>query len=225
MLPNSFDYSGSDSLKQKAREISYALLRVSFYIKNSDLRQRLSALSFEFLENSAIASVDSGDSVAINRVLKNISALDVLVRLGYSIYDIEPINATVLVREIDSFNSAMRQFGNFDGKLCDIESMFSKTPLINGSISKKEDVKINQPSVNIPSKQQEDSDSAKTRHSAIIELIKSGNEGICRLKDLIAAFPKVSERTLRYDLQKLCEQGEIERVGNGGPASHYRIKG
>ena len=60
------------------------------------------------------------------------------------------------------------------------------------------------------------------RQSAIINRIKSGNGNGCRLKDLITEFPDVSERTLRYDLQRLCEQKVIERVGNGGPASYYR---
>lgn len=185
------------------------------------------ALSFELLENSAIACVDSGDGIAINKVFKNISALDVLVRLGYSIYEIEPINATVLVRELDSFNSAIRQFGNLDSKLPDIESLFSKTPPINNNDElKKEDTGGNQLTLNTSlNKQHRGSNDAKTRHAAIVGLIKSGIEGNCRLKDIIAAFPNVSERTLRYNLQKLCEQGEIERVGNGGPASYYHIKG
>ena len=46
----------------------------------------------------------------------------------------------------------------------------------------------------------------------------------CRIKDLIAAFPGVSERTLRYDLQKFCEEGIIERVGLGGPGTYYQLK-
>ncbi|TSD02778.1 MAG: hypothetical protein Athens071426_386, partial [Parcubacteria group bacterium Athens0714_26] len=50
--------------------------------------------------------------------------------------------------------------------------------------------------------------------SAIAE--SNGNEtlpqGVCRLKDILILFPEVSERTLRYDLQRLCEQGVIERV-------------
>ncbi|MBI4093292.1 MAG: DeoR family transcriptional regulator [Candidatus Kerfeldbacteria bacterium] len=44
------------------------------------------------------------------------------------------------------------------------------------------------------------------------------------MKDLIAEFPDVSERTIRYDLQRLLQHGSVERVGNGGPASYYVIK-
>ena len=48
--------------------------------------------------------------------------------------------------------------------------------------------------------------------------------GNTAMKDLIAEFPSVSERTIRYDLQKLCELLILERKGNGGPASFYRLR-
>lgn len=75
-----------------------------------------------------------------------------------------------------------------------------------------------------------------TRQSAIVDRIRqfgnpsSGGTGLpagqagCRMKELQDAFPAVSERTLRYDLEKLVERGLIERVGPGGPATFYRAK-
>ncbi|MDP1689430.1 MAG: DeoR family transcriptional regulator [bacterium] len=48
--------------------------------------------------------------------------------------------------------------------------------------------------------------------------------GKAAMKDLIAAFPDVSERTLRYDLQKMNDRQIIERIGSGGPASYYVVK-
>jgi len=68
---------------------------------------------------------------------------------------------------------------------------------------------------------------AEIRQSAILQIIRqSGNppdgETGCRMKDIIEGFPGVSERTLRYDLERLSEQGLIERVGQGGPATSYR---
>ncbi len=60
------------------------------------------------------------------------------------------------------------------------------------------------------------------RQKTIVEKIRqSGN---CRVREIQEIFPELSERTLRYDLQKLSDQGLIERIGNGGPASFYRIK-
>lgn len=61
-----------------------------------------------------------------------------------------------------------------------------------------------------------------TRHAAIMDKIRQLPN--CRMKELQEAFPAVSERTLRYDLEKLSERGLIERLGPGGPATFYRVK-
>ncbi len=60
------------------------------------------------------------------------------------------------------------------------------------------------------------------RQTAILAKIKE--LGNCRLKDLMELLPDVSERTIRYDVQKLADKGSIERVGGGGPFSFYRMK-
>lgn len=60
------------------------------------------------------------------------------------------------------------------------------------------------------------------RLSVILDTIKES--GYCRLRDLQEVFPEFSERTIRYDIEKLANQGLIERVGNGGPSTFYRIK-
>ena len=64
--------------------------------------------------------------------------------------------------------------------------------------------------------------SATMRQSAILDKIRQS--GYCRLKDIQDILPDSSERTLRYDLQKLIDQDSIERIGSGGPASFYRVK-
>jgi hypothetical protein len=67
------------------------------------------------------------------------------------------------------------------------------------------------------------------RQSAILERIRrignlpDGKTG-CRLKEIQEFLPETSERTLRYDVQNLIEQGLIERIGNSGPATYYRAK-
>ena len=60
------------------------------------------------------------------------------------------------------------------------------------------------------------------RHSIILNKVKES--GYCRLRDLQNIFPDVSERTIRYDLEKLVNSGSIERFGNGGPSTYYRVK-
>ncbi len=54
-------------------------------------------------------------------------------------------------------------------------------------------------------------------------LNKVRDAGGCRIKDLAIAFPKVNERTLRYNLRKLCEAGELVKIG-AGPAVRYLAK-
>src|SRR3989338_5037702 len=115
-------------LKNKSREISYALLRVSYYIKRDDLRNYMDSLAFRLLHDVAVVEIDS-DIANVNKALSAISALDGLVRLGHSIYEIEPVNATILVRELDNLNSAIRQsgkLGSFVAELPDLESFFTK---------------------------------------------------------------------------------------------------
>jgi len=233
----------TDFVKQKAREISYALIRVCFYIKRQDLKLIIEKSSFELLDKSARLSADYTKN-NLNEARAVISSLDGLIRLGYSIYEIEPVNATILVRELDGLDSAIRQFGNLpfnEEALPDIDNFFSKTPNAVQSDLKRESVQVGktQDSINVmdfsldgPVEREEvvvtsavainnTSLNAAMRQSAIINKIKS--TATRKLKDLLTEFPEVSERTLRYDLQRLCGQGVIERVGNGGPASYYKM--
>jgi predicted HTH transcriptional regulator len=246
----------SEFIKEKAREISYVLIRVAFYVKRPELGARFESLAFELLDNVARVSVVNNNQ-AISSALSTISSLDVMVRLAHSIYEIEPVNATIIIRELNSLNSAIRQFGKLDERLPDLESLFSTMPVSNQSqvaaqvsfgnnseaqtsaedssldayrspvsenISLEE---LSAPSssdeVRSVSTRENQSANIAVRQSAILEKIKLGNGTGLRLKDLLAAFPDVSERTIRYDLQKLCEGGTIERVGTGGPATYYRL--
>jgi|SRR3989344_5314881 len=208
-------------LKDKAREISYALARVSWYVKRPELRLRLETVGVELLENAARLSADNNQD-NVSKALASVSVLDSLVRLGHSVYEIEPVNATILVRELDGLNTAIRQFGNpsvgSGQELPDLETIFKVKNLDMPELNKEEmneeakDAKLeNNNSIN-----------TAIRQSAIINRVKQGNGNGCKLKDLIAEFPDISERTLRYDLQRLCERGIIERVGNGGPSNYYR---
>lgn len=242
-------------LKDKAREISYALIRVAWYVKRSDLRVKLESLSIELLENSARVGVDK--SVAnLDKALATISVLDGLVRLAYSVYEIEPVNANILVRELDNLNTAIRQYGNpadHGEQLPNLDDLFTtkKSDAPRVAVEKLELPKVMDVSQNndyprlvnlnelsgvadvennVPlAESRTNNFNTAIRQSAIINRIKSGNPSTgsgqvsCRLKDLISEFPDVSERTLRYDLQRLCEQKIIERVGNGGPASYYKL--
>ncbi len=246
-----------DFIKEKAREISYVVIRVAFYVKRPELSARFENLAFELLDVSARVGVDNTGS-AIVSALSSISSLDAMVRLAHSIYEIEPVNATILVRELNNLNSAIRQFGKLDEKIPELESFFSVMPVSDKvsapvsfgnnivseesndssldayrapSVEKVSLEELSSPSGELKSNRENQSANIAVRQSAILEKIKSGNGSTSspqvgsRLKDLLAAFPDVSERTIRYDIQKLCDGGTIERVGNGGPATYYKVRG
>ncbi|MDP3881001.1 MAG: DeoR family transcriptional regulator [bacterium] len=62
---------------------------------------------------------------------------------------------------------------------------------------------------------------AQQRQEKIVSLLKE--RGKLQLKDIINAFPKTSERTIRYDLTALCDSKKLIREGNGGPANFYML--
>ncbi|OGY62954.1 MAG: hypothetical protein A2745_00325 [Candidatus Harrisonbacteria bacterium RIFCSPHIGHO2_01_FULL_44_13] len=207
-------------IKQKSQEISLALVKVSVYIRRADFRQRLERLAFQLLEDTA--------SRDFERALSTTDIIWALVTLGKTIYEIEPINAKILLQELDSLNAAIRQSAGLEG-LPDLGTVFSKLPVvvekeaISGNKSDvdsgNDDICLRVGMDNGNGNGNNNGINGTIRQSAIIEKIRQS--GKIALKDILAAFPDVSERTLRYDLQKLCNQAILERIGNGGPASFY----
>lgn len=141
------------------------------------------------------------EELALEDFRKSIKAslvLRSLVDFGRSIYQIEPINADSVIQELEKLNAAIRQ----SYSLPDLPDFFSE-------------------STNSKNSAEEDGLDATIRQSAIMEKIRQLPN--CQLKDLMGSFTDVSERTLRYDLQRLFSQGLIERVG-AGPSTYYVIK-
>lgn len=188
---------------QKSKELVYVLLRVAVYIRRQELRGRIEKWSFELLENTAINEFE--------KALKTTKVLEELVKFGEVIYEIEPINAATLIKELSTLNSAIRQVAGLD-ELPNIESLFSKSPEKLLSTDKNGENDNN------------NGISAVIRQSAVFEKIRQSSSQGAQLKDLLSAFPSVSERTLRYDLQKLAAQDLINKVGNSGPGTFYVIK-
>ncbi len=60
------------------------------------------------------------------------------------------------------------------------------------------------------------------RKEFIVSLLK--NKQFCHIKDILAQLPQVSDRTIRNDIHSLAESRIIERLGNGGPNSFFRLK-
>lgn len=188
-------------VNQKSQEISLALIKLAIYIRRKEFRQRIESLAFQLLEDTASRNLEDA--------LITIDVLEDLITFGKAIYEIEPINAKILLQELETLNSAIRQ-STIISK--DISDVFSKVPAIKEEVAE----------ANGNSNGNGNGISSTIRQSAIIEKIRQ--TGNTAMRDLLAAFPEVSERTLRYDLQKLCNQGIVDRIGNGGPSSHYAIR-
>jgi len=66
--------------------------------------------------------------------------------------------------------------------------------------------------------------SATARSWQFVILQKVKDLGQTTTKELTASFPEISERTIRFYLQKLVDNGSIDRIGSSGPGSAYRAK-
>lgn len=194
-------------VNQKAQEIGYAVVRVAAYVRRQELRQRLERLSFQLLEDAVGGNLELA--------IRTCSSLESLINLGKSIYEIEPINAKVILGELASLNEAMRQIAGLE-QLPNLDNIFSKPPAVLTEAQDNGQENGNGNGGN--------GINASIRQSAILEKIRQSENRQAQLKDIIAAFPDISERTMRYDLQKLCLQGLLERAGNGGPGSYYLLK-
>ena len=174
-------------IEQKSQELAFALIRIAAYIRKSELKNRIDALSFNFVQWIAEERFDEA--------LSSLNAVKNLVELGKHLLQIEPINAKILLKEVESLNQTIRQ------------SIYPEIILeeaIQASPAKVSKI---------------DTEVANIRQDKILDLIRQS--GKSQLKELIAEFPGISERTLRYDLKKLSDEGKVLRQGTGGPSNYY----
>ena len=207
---------------KKAYEICYAVFRLGDGIQNTDLRTRLENAGLDLLGASSINDNSSLSS--------SLSHLEVLILFSQGIGKIGYIQSQVLLREIGNFNSAIKKNNSAISEL-NLEEFFQDSISQNAESKSKLAIPMaidNKASVSIETNQDEatagekDKENSAMRQSAVMDIMRQVKN--CRIKDLIAAFPGVSERTLRYDLQKFCEEGIIERIGSGGPGTYYQLK-
>lgn len=218
----------NQSIRQKSREISYAALRLAAYVRRFELRRRLEALAYHLLENVSYKNTEL--------TLGTIEAIDSLVALGKSVYEIEPVNAKIIARELELLAAEIQKVEMVlpSGS---IESIFSAKPFEKAPARELMAIRqsasiIRQSAPAIPAiaektvaqaRPSEMGQSAVNRQSAILEIIQKSAERRLQLKDIIASLPGVSERTIRYDLKYLCETGKLTRQGNGGPSNFYAL--
>ena len=199
---------------QKVNEISFALIRVAIQIRRLDFRSRIEGLALDLLETAAAKDWEA--------VLTTVHVLTSLVSFGKTIYQIEPVNARILDQELNGLANSLKKNFGLNGS-SDISEIFDKSAVItatNGSNGYSQENPANNSAIVSGNGNGNGNGIAATiRQSAIIDKIKQS--GKVSLKDLLVELPDVSERTIRYDLQRLCGQGVLERIGNGGPSTYY----
>lgn len=183
-----------DFIKERAFDIAFAVFRVAALVKNMRIKEKL--------ENAGL-------KLLLERTTNGLEELEYLVRLGEGLNEIKSIDAKVLYRECGNLDSAMRQSANGNAE---IEKIFSKPPVLVENEHQENSNGNSNGNGNVVN--------SAIRQTAMLEKIRQLPD--CRMKDLVAAFPEVSERTLRNDIQRLCDTSMIERIGNGGPNSYYK---
>lgn len=224
-------------IDKSVQGIALNLIKFSVYARRLELRRSLERMSFEILEEVA-----KRDFASLKRT---IASLEAIIRFGKTIYEIEPVNATILLDQLLGFNSAIRQIAELSEP--DFENLSDSSP-ISKNYNLFEDLPVESKQPESASKEVSESgnlavsdlevkpkkikarklsdpgENPAIRQSAIVERIRqSGNKEI-KFKDILAEFSNVSERTIRYDLERLCKQGVLERVGIGGPSTYYKLR-
>ena len=235
-----------ESLTARAVLVSVAFTRVAAAIKRMSLR-----LCFEEMTVAMLASIASADFAAAS---KHIGTLREMIGFAAAIYELETVNKGILLDELSALSAGIRESGKSEAPNIanlfknrykadaditeEVESAIQSAnesanqlpielPIVEGvadsiADSETEETRENNAMVSI---------ATAIRQSAILEKIRSlsvrdgqGQMVGCKMKDLLATFPDVSERTIRNDLLRLVNRGSIERIGTGGATTAYVIK-
>lgn len=213
-------------------------------MRRLEFRQRMERLCFQMIEDVSGQNFESA--------VKNLAIINNFIGFGRSIYEIEPINADYLSKEIVSLISDINKIrtlsisGNDDNQALDpaMSDDLNGRNVKIGSKSKSGKINMdrdkaakplpdNNPAMISENPAKEDIgdigngkpvryDDQAIRQTAIIDIIRQSGKQV-QIKEVIAGFPSISERTLRYDLQRICNQGILEKIGSG-PSTYYKIR-
>jgi len=194
-----------NSTSQKAHDISFAVFRVATLIRNHKLRREL--------EDAAIDFLSKFDNEVLHLGLPTVfDKLERFVLISKSIKEMKDVNADVLIREIAG-----------------LKNIIQDTPIPQATNAVDIDLQkdfgsavstlISQLPLPIKTEAQFGGNELTARQELILTKIREIQS--CKLRDLMAALPDVSERTIRNDVQALIANSLIKRVGNGGPSSYF----
>ena len=231
-----------DFCRRKAFEVAYALFRLG------DM-QHSASFKIQLEERGVRIIAESGDG-DWSRLLKTSKVVEDLINLGSSVNLISVPNGQLVINELKYLNAAISEYGNA-AKLPDrdLRPIFSELRVKDGRSAVKENdfdlagfykgqssiiddeldsevIVDEEEAIDNPANEEHNPAIAgsqsgnQTRQLEILEKIRQSQSS--RFKDIQETFPTISERTIRYDIQKLIENGLVERVGSGGPATFYR---
>lgn len=215
-LPASFP----EFLAKKAYEASYAVFRISGRMdKESGLRSAL--------EMNATRLLEFGIREDIVSAGKSVKVLEYLLRLGGDTGVLHSSHVNLIINELANLESAMAE-NDFNVKAILQSEIQSAThpathpataieDYIPGYGDRESEIIIESDST---------SEEVRARQETILQFVlQFGN---CRFRDIFEGLQDklqdVGERTVRYDLQDLIEQGKIEKFGPGGTHTFYRAK-
>ena len=233
-------------------ELAHALFRVAGSLPSEELKKRIETWGIAFIESTALSNPKSIKSDI--HILEQLIILGETVgEIPYNAskvlyYQFEKIKSAIRQYEAEiAANSAIDNLftepeadhpgamasapvagtdlmgadsknNELDNALPVTLSEFNNRGFVNNDVNyQKELVKT----IDEMPRKYDSGASTERRKLIVLKVRQLGNAA---MKDLIAEFPSVSERTIRYDLQKLCEGLVLVRVGNGGPASFYRLR-
>ncbi len=228
------EHNFSQLLSKKAYEISYALFRIAAAVKRPSFADHLENKGLSLIEET-VAENYSGTRM-VSR------GIEYLLSFGADVDVVSRANAETIIQELKALDAATAEFEK-SAKVpaLDFDNVFSKLPVSvkNGTaqdarvmVGVEQEVPAHDymfigenqnGSGNGGSNGNHSLVKSAMRQSAILERIRQN--GNCRLKEIQDILPETSERTIRYDLQNLLEQGLIERMGSGGPATFYKARG
>jgi len=201
----------NSKLQSLVSDIAVAMFKVASIIKHATLKAEL--------ENKAVSLVSNPNSDIIINTAN-------LIVLGREIGEIRPSNAAILIRELEALRKELfilsavtevdisSQFAHSNLDTANNDNIVFPSPLIKTETpnpSVNSDKTINPPT---PPKSFFNPDK-------VYQYIVARKE--TKLKELESVFNTISGRTIRRITDSLIKEGKIERVGNPGPTSFYRV--
>ena len=198
-------------LQSLVSDIAVAMFKVASIVRHAMLKAEL--------ENKAVSLVSNPNlDIIINTAN--------LIVLGREIGEIRSSNAVILIRELETLRKEL--FALPTVTEVDISSQFVNSSLDtndnNDIIFSSTPVKTESPNPSVSSDKIINPPAPpKTffNPDKVYQYIVAKKEA--KLKELESVFNTISGRTIRRITDSLIKEGKIERVGNPGPTSFYRL--